>query len=79
MLFVSAKTGHLGLLPQGKAEKYSRILTMVRAMDKEGFGNCSNYYACEAVCPAGIPATFIARMNREYTAASAKEAVGASL
>jgi succinate dehydrogenase / fumarate reductase iron-sulfur subunit len=79
MLFVGAKTGHLGLLPQGKAEKHSRILKMVRTMDKEGFGNCSNYYACEAVCPAGIPATFIARLNREYTAASAKEAVGAAL
>ena len=79
MLFVSAKTGHLGLLPQGKAEKNSRILKMVRTMDKEGFGNCSNYYACEAVCPAAISATFIARLNREYTAASAKEAVGAVL
>ena len=79
MLFVSAKTGHLGLLPQGKAEKNSRILKMVRTMDKEGFGNCSNYYACEAVCPAGIPAGFIARLNREYTAASAKEAIGAAL
>jgi succinate dehydrogenase / fumarate reductase, iron-sulfur subunit len=79
MLFVGAKTGHLGLLPQGKAEKDRRILKMVRTMDKEGFGNCSNYYACEAVCPAGIPATFIARLNREYTAASAKEAGGAAL
>ena len=67
MLFVSAKTGHLGLLPQGKAEKNRRILKMVRTMDKEGFGNCSNYYACEAVCPAGIPTAFIARLNREYT------------
>jgi len=79
MLFVSAKTGHLGLLPQGKPEKNRRILKMVRAMDEEGFGNCSNYYACEAVCPAGIPAEFIARLNREYTAASAKEAIGSSL
>jgi succinate dehydrogenase / fumarate reductase iron-sulfur subunit len=49
---------------------------MVRQMDAEGFGNCLNYYACEAVCPAGIPAAFIARMNREYTVASVKEAVG---
>ena len=46
---------------------------MVRTMDKEGFGNCSNYYACEAVCPAGIPAAFIARLNRDYTAASARK------
>jgi succinate dehydrogenase / fumarate reductase iron-sulfur subunit len=78
MLFVSAKTGHLGLLPQGKAEKHRRILKMVRTMDQEGFGNCSNYYACEAVCPAGIPAAFIARLNREYTVASARESVGAT-
>ncbi len=79
MLFVSAKIGHLGLLPQGKPEKNRRVLKMVRTMDNEGFGNCSNYYACEAVCPAGIPAAFIARMNREYTMASAMETVGAPL
>lgn len=76
MLFVSAKVAHLGLLPQGKPEKDRRVLGMVRQMDQEGFGNCSNYYACEAVCPANIPAAFIARMNREFTAASAKEMAG---
>jgi succinate dehydrogenase / fumarate reductase iron-sulfur subunit len=76
MLFVSAKVTHLGLLPQGKPEADRRVLGMVRQMDKEGFGNCSNYYACEAVCPAGVPAAFIARMNREFTAASVKEMVG---
>ena len=76
MLFVSAKITHLGLLPQGKAEANRRVLGMVRQMDKEGFGNCSNYYACEAVCPAGVPAAFIGRMNREFTAASLKERVG---
>jgi len=79
MLFVSAKAGHLGLLPQGKSEKNRRVLKMVRTMDDEGFGNCSNYYACEAVCPAGIPASFIAKMNREYTVASVKESIGAPL
>ncbi len=79
MLFVSAKAGHLGLLPQGKSEKNRRVLKMVRTMDNEGFGNCSNYYACEAVCPAGIPASFIAKMNREYTVASVKESIGAPL
>lgn len=76
MLFVSAKVVHLGSLPQGKPEKDRRVLGMVRQMDKEGFGNCSNYYACEAVCPASIPAAFIAKMNREYSFASAKEAAG---
>ncbi len=79
MLFVSAKIGHLGLLPQGQPEKTRRVLKMVRTMDDEGFGNCSNYYACEAVCPASVSASFIARMNREYTVASAKEATGATL
>jgi len=79
MLFVSAKVGHLGLLPQGEPENTRRVLKMVRTMDHEGFGNCSNYYACEAVCPANIPASFIARMNREYSAASAREATGAPL
>ncbi len=76
MLFVSAKVTHLGLLPQGKPEADRRVLGMVRQMDKEGFGNCSNYYACEAVCPAGVPAAFIGRMNREFTAASMKEMAG---
>jgi succinate dehydrogenase / fumarate reductase iron-sulfur subunit len=79
MLFVSAKVTHLGLLPQGKPEKNRRVLGMVRQMDEEGFGNCSNYYACEAVCPAGVPAAFIGRMNREFTAASMKEMIGMSV
>jgi len=50
---------------------------MVQQMDKEGFGNCSNYYECEAVCPAEIPATVIARLNREFAVASAKDIAGA--
>lgn len=76
MLFVSAKAAHLGLLPQGKPEAARRVLNMVRQMDKEGFGNCSNYYACEAICPAGIPASFIASLNRHHTLASLKESLG---
>jgi len=76
MLFVSAKVTHLGLLPQGKPENGRRVIGMVRQMDEEGFGNCSNYYACEAVCPASVPAAFIGRLNREFTAASVKEIVG---
>lgn len=77
MLFVAAKVSHLNLLPQGQPEKDTRVLAMVRQMDKEGFGGCTNFYQCEAVCPAHIPATFIAKMNRDYTIASAKELVGA--
>jgi len=70
MLFVGAKVTHLATLPQGQPERKERALNMVRAMDAEGFGNCSNYYACEAVCPASISASVIATLNREYVAAS---------
>lgn len=69
MLFVSAKVSHLALLPQGKVEAARRVLNMVRQMDEEGFGNCSNVTACEAECPKGISVENIARMNREYLSA----------
>ncbi|MCG3176163.1 MAG: hypothetical protein MOGMAGMI_01104 [Candidatus Omnitrophica bacterium] len=71
MLFVAAKVSHLALLPQGQPEKQRRVLDMVARMDSEGFGNCTNQYECEAVCPKSISSSFIARMNREYLAASA--------
>ena len=70
MLFVSAKVSHLALLPQGKVEKTKRVLKMVEQMDNEGFGNCTNQYECEAACPKEISVENIARMNREYLAAS---------
>jgi succinate dehydrogenase / fumarate reductase iron-sulfur subunit len=66
MLFVSAKVSHLALLPQGKPEAAKRVQAMVREMDNQGFGNCSNYTECEADCPKEISITNIARMNREY-------------
>jgi succinate dehydrogenase / fumarate reductase iron-sulfur subunit len=69
MLFTSAKVSHLALLPQGHPEGKSRVLKMVQAMDAEGFGNCANTYECEAVCPAEISASFIAKLNREYARA----------
>lgn len=72
MLFVSAKVSHLGLLPQGKPERDRRVWNMVSQMDKEGFGNCTNTYACEAVCPKKVSALFIARMNRDYALSVAK-------
>ncbi len=75
MLFVGAKVSHLGLLPQGGPERQRRVLGMVRQMDAEGFGNCSNHYECEAVCPAEIPATVITRLNREFAAASLSESL----
>jgi succinate dehydrogenase / fumarate reductase iron-sulfur subunit len=70
MLFVSAKVSQLALLPQGKAERTERVLNMVKQMDAEGFGNCSNNYACEAECPKEVSVTHIARMNREYLRAN---------
>lgn len=69
MLFVSAKASHLNLLPQGKVEKDRRTLAMVRQMDAEGFGNCTNQYECEAACPKEISVEHIARMNRDYAVA----------
>jgi succinate dehydrogenase / fumarate reductase, iron-sulfur subunit len=66
MLFVAAKISHLALLPQGQVERKERVQRMVAQMDKEGFGNCSNNYACEAECPKGISVTHIARLNREF-------------
>ncbi|MEI7955608.1 MAG: succinate dehydrogenase/fumarate reductase iron-sulfur subunit [Verrucomicrobiota bacterium] len=66
MLFVSAKVSHLGHLPQGQPERQKRVLAMVRQMDAEGFGNCTNQYECEAACPKEISVEHIARMNRDY-------------
>jgi succinate dehydrogenase / fumarate reductase iron-sulfur subunit len=70
MLFVGAKVSQYALLPQGKVEATERVLNMVRQMDEEGFGNCTNTGACEVECPKGISLENIARMNREYLKAS---------
>ncbi len=72
MLFVSAKVSQYALLPQGQVEATDRVLNMVKQMDEEGFGNCTNTGACEVECPKGISLTNIARMNREYLKATAK-------
>ena len=66
MLFVSAKISQYALLPQGQPERYARAEAMVLQMDEEGFGGCTNTYACEAQCPKEIKVTNIARMNREF-------------
>lgn len=72
MLFTSAKVSQYALLPQGKVEATERVQSMVRQMDLEGFGNCTNTGACEVECPKGISLENIARMNREYMAANIK-------
>ena len=70
MLFTAAKVSHLALLPQGKPERRARVRKMVEQMDREGFGNCTNYYECEAACPKEISVQFIARMNRDLVRAA---------
>ena len=70
MLFTAAKVTHLGLLPQGQAERSARVLGMVREMDRSGFGGCTNHGECEAACPKGIALESIARMNRDFARAA---------
>lgn len=72
MLFTSAKVSQFALLPQGQVEATDRVQNMIRQMDLEGFGNCTNTGACEVECPKGISLENIARMNREYYSASVK-------
>jgi succinate dehydrogenase / fumarate reductase iron-sulfur subunit len=75
MLFTSAKVSHLGLLPQGQTERFSRVRSMVEQMENEGFGSCRNYAECEAQCPKGISIAFIGRMNADYLRATLVEPV----
>lgn len=76
MLFTSAKVSHLNYLPQGAPEKDRRVIAMVEKMNELGFGNCTNYGECQAACPKGITLDNIAKMNREYIAAKARQIVG---
>jgi succinate dehydrogenase / fumarate reductase, iron-sulfur subunit len=65
MLFTAAKTTHLGLLPQGQPERYTRAADMVNAHDELGFGGCTSTGECTAVCPKSIPLETIARLGRD--------------
>ena len=73
MLFTAAKVSQYSLLPQGKVERQKRVLSMVKQMDLEGFGSCTNTGACEVQCPKEISVKNIARMNREYLTANIKK------
>ena len=64
-LFTAAKVAHLNLLPQGQAERFSRVEAMVDTME-EFFGSCTNHGECEAACPKSISIDFIALMNKDY-------------
>lgn len=75
MLFTAAKVSHLGLLPQGQTERYSRASSMVEQMEAEGFGACRNYAECEAQCPKGISIAFIGRMNSDFLRAALLEPI----
>jgi succinate dehydrogenase / fumarate reductase iron-sulfur subunit len=66
MLFTAAKVTQLAMLPQGKVEAKKRVCMMTKEMLKNGFGNCTNHYECQAACPKGIKVSFIARLNREF-------------
>jgi succinate dehydrogenase / fumarate reductase iron-sulfur subunit len=70
MLYVASKVDHYSRLPQGQPERAQRVINLVAQMDAEGFGNCSNYYYCEAACPKNISVKTIARMNRDYLTSS---------
>ncbi len=70
MLFTSAKVAHLSLLPQGQGERRPRVLKMVAQMDREGFGHCTNTGACAVECPAKVPLTAIATLQREFLRAT---------
>ncbi len=73
MLFTAAKISQYSLLPQGKVERKKRAINMVKQMDLEGFGACTNTGACEAQCPKEISVKNIARMNREFLMANLKK------
>jgi succinate dehydrogenase / fumarate reductase iron-sulfur subunit len=75
MLFVAAKAGHLGNLPQGRTEQRERVAKMVAQHDREGFGHCTNINECEAACPKEISTEFIAQLNRDYIKSAVASAV----
>lgn len=75
MLFLSAKAGHLGSLPQGEVEQNDRVRKMIAQHDREGFGHCTNINECEAACPKEISTEFIAQLNRDYICSAVRSAV----
>jgi succinate dehydrogenase / fumarate reductase iron-sulfur subunit len=68
-LFLGAKITHLGELPQGQAERDSRVVNMLAQHDAEGFGGCTNIGECTAACPKEIPLDVISRLNWDLHAA----------
>ncbi len=65
-LFVAARLSHLARLPQGQVEEKKRTLNMVRQMEKEGFGSCTNTGSCSRACPKEISLKSLAEMNKNF-------------
>ncbi len=65
MLFTGAKVTHLGSLPQGQPERWTRVKAMVAQHDAEGFGGCTNIGECSAACPKDIPLDVISTLNKD--------------
>jgi succinate dehydrogenase / fumarate reductase iron-sulfur subunit len=74
MLFTAAKVAHLGLLPQGQPERAARVVSMVKKMDEEMFGGCTNHGECQEACPKGISIKYITRLNRDFLVANFRKA-----
>ncbi len=72
MLFMSAKVTHLGELPQGQPERYTRVVGMLAQHDHEGFGHCTNIGECSAACPKEIPLDVIGTLNKDLATAMRK-------
>ena len=72
MLFTGAKVTHLASLPQGQAERYTRVVAMTEQMDREGFGGCTNPRECVRACPKGIQIEVISQMNRDLVVSQFK-------
>ncbi len=58
-----------GELPQGQAERDSRVVQMTAQHDAEGFGGCTNIGECAAACPKEIPLDVISQLNWDLHAA----------
>lgn len=72
MLFLGAKITHLGELPQGQPERWTRVVNMLKTHDDEGFGGCTNIGACAAACPKSIPMDVISTLNADRRKAATR-------
>ncbi|WP_106848552.1 succinate dehydrogenase/fumarate reductase iron-sulfur subunit [Blastococcus sp. Marseille-P5729] len=74
MLFMGAKVTHLGELPQGQPERYSRVVDMVSQHDHDGFGGCTNIGECSIACPKDIPQDVISTLNADLRRSLSRKA-----